>query len=221
MAFHPYTFDLAFDCLAIYSYLESANHSSTCTVHDIAHHDASMEASVADDTLKGQRVRPHAVFFFSLLTCRDEAQGQLGGVSVEKHPLEAILEILKSDHQSAALKSTNEKEMTRLQVQDSDKVEEAQEEVKKELKLLQDAKKRGENLQEKAGFNMTDVDEVNARLSTTEQERDKAMNQLVEGNKEIQQKEGIIKQLQDHLKEKDKQMSIQVYMKLTRKAITS
>ena len=180
-----------------------------------------MEASVADDTLKGQRVRPHAVFFFYLLTCRDEAQGQLGGVSVEKHPLEATLEILKSDHQSAALKSTNEKEMTRLQVQDSDKVEEAQEEVKKELKLLQDTKKRGENLQEKAGFNMTDVDEVNARLSTTEQERDKAMNQLVEGNKEIQQKEGIIKQLQDHLKEKDKQMSIQVYMKLTRKAITS
>ena len=142
-------------------------------------------------------------------------------MSVKKHPLEETLEILKSDHQS--LKSTNEKEMTRLQVQNSNKVEEAQEEleVKRELKLLQDAKKREENLQEKAEFNMTDLEEVNTRLSTTEQELDKAMNELVERNKEIQQKEEIIEQLQEHLKERDKQMSIQVYMKLTANAITS
>ena len=160
---------------------------------------------------------------YIVLTYRSEVQGQLEGLSIEKQSLEAAMEMLKSDYQ--ALKSTNEKETTtfRSQLQqlqhDRDKAKVAQDEVKGELKVLQDAKKKGENLQDalkkEAEYIMTDLEEVNARLSTTEQERDKAihqkdkaMNELSKRNREIQQKEEMIKKLDNHLKAKDEQMSI-------------
>ena len=144
-------------------------------------------------------------------------------MSVEKQSLEAQLEMLRSEYQT--FKSTSENETSKFQVQlqkmkeDRDKAKEKQEEVKGVLTALQDAKKKGENLQDalkkEAEYIMTDLEEVNARLSTTEQERDKAihqkdkaMNELVKRNREIEQKEDIIKQLEAQLKAKEEQMSI-------------
>lgn len=170
----------------------------------------------------GKQPRIDVIKYF-LLAYRAEIQEQLEGMSIEKQSLEAALERLRSDFQS--LKSTNDKETTRYRVQlqqmkeDRDKAKEAQEEAKGEVKYWQDAKKKVESsqvaLKKEAEFIITDLEEVNAKLSTAEQERDKAihqkdkaMNELVKRNREIEQKEDTIKQLEAHLKAKEEQMSI-------------
>ena len=158
-----------------------------------------------------------------LLTSRSGALGQIEEMSVKKQALEMELEVLSSEYES--FKSTSEKETSKLQTQlqhlkeDRDKAHEAQEEVKGVLTALQDAKKKGDNLQDalkkEAEYIMTDLEEVNAKLSAAEQERDKAihqkdkaMNELVKRNRDIDQKEDRIKQLQAHLKAKEEQLSV-------------
>lgn len=172
------------------------------------------------------RVNILAVF---LLTSRAEALGQIEEMSVKKQALETELEVLRSEYKS--FKSTSEKETSKLQTQlqclkeDRDKAHEAREKVKGVLTALQDEKKKGDNLQnalkKEAEYIMTDLEEVNAKLSTAEQERDKAihqkdkaMNELVKRNRDIDQKGDRIEQLEAQLKAKEEQLSIldiQVY----------
>ena len=148
---------------------------------------------------------------------------EVESLNADKESYQSQIEALEAEIeniQSCSVKEKNELHTELQQAkQDRDEAQKARNEVAGQLSAVAEAKRKGETLQDalkkEAQYIMTDLEEVNAKLTEAEQERDKVthqkdkvMNELAKRNQDIQQKEEQIKKLEEQVREKDEQMTI-------------